>query len=223
MAWWLRLYYLLGSSYKVFHAPQTIKPGSAWEPTLKEAIDHSRAMLVLFSERSSNRESKWMSEEIEAGRRRQQRDPSFRLIPVQLDSNAVPPAEFLKAYQWLSTPGSDMQDAALQVRGILGTTEKDESERDRMARLKAELDRALEEKALLSQRTAQLQEELKRESQERGAFTERTANLERQVEELLLQVRSRVKELARARLLAAVALGILAVVVVLLVQSYVAR
>lgn len=43
------LYYLLGSSYKVFHAPKEIAPGESWREIIAESLEHSRAMVVLFS------------------------------------------------------------------------------------------------------------------------------------------------------------------------------
>jgi hypothetical protein len=142
-----RLYYLLGSSYKVFHAPKEIAPGDSWQETIMEALEHSHAMLVLFSEESVQRDSKWMSAEMQAARRRLEQDPSFRLIPVQLDPNAVPSFDFLKEYQWLRAYGGDIQDIAAQIRRSLGTSGSDDSDRERNARVKAELGQALEEKA----------------------------------------------------------------------------
>jgi len=182
-----RLYYLLGSSYKVFHAPKEIAPGDSWAPAISEALEHSRSMLILFSTASAGRESKWMSAEIEAARDRLNRDPSFRLIPVQLDPDAYPSVEFLRKLQWLKAPGGDLQDIAVQIRRSLGTTEGDESDRERSIRIKAELDKAIEEKAALAEGTKQLQQDLKQSQQElqqlsseRAVLVERTANLERQ-------------------------------------------
>jgi hypothetical protein len=142
-----RLYYLLGSSYKVFHAPKEIAPGEAWEESMMEALEHSRAMAVLFSEESVQRNSKWMSAEIQAARRRVERDPSFKVIPVQLNPGADPPVEFLKRYQWLSVRGGDMQDVALQIRRSLGTPADGNDDRERSIRIKAEEGRACKTRA----------------------------------------------------------------------------
>jgi len=181
-----RLYYLLGSSYKVFHAPKEITPGDSWLEVTTEALAHSRAMLMLFSEENVRSDSEWMSDEMQAARRRMEQDPSFRLIPVQLDSNAVPPLDFLKEYQWLSAHGGDIQDIAVQIRRSLGTSGSDDSDSDRNARVKAELDHALEEKANLAARAEQLQQEIKvtqeeltQLSSERAMMFERAANEEK--------------------------------------------
>ena len=147
-----RLYYLLGSNYKVFHAPKEIAPGDSWQEVITEALEHSRAMVVLFSEESAQRDSKWMSTEMQAAQSRLELDPSFRLIPVQLDPNAVPSSDFLKRYQWLQAYGGDIQDIAVQIRRSLGTSDSDDSARDRNVRVKAELDQALVEKAGLRKR-----------------------------------------------------------------------
>jgi hypothetical protein len=176
-----RLYFLLETSYKVFYAPKTIKPGTAWEPAINEAIEHSQAMVVLFSQHSAWRQSKWMSAELQAVRERQQRDPSFRLIPLQLDIESAPSAEFFNDVQWLTAANGDLQDAALQIRRILGTTRIDESDRDRGTRIKAELAQALEEKAAIAERTERLQEELKKWSVERGMLQERADHLRLEV------------------------------------------
>jgi len=182
-----RLYYLLGSNYKVFHAPKEIAPGEAWEESVMEALEHSHAMLVLFSEESVQRNSKWISAEIQAASRRVERDSSFKLIPVQLDPGAVPPVDFLKRYQWVSARGGDMQDVALQIRRSLGTSEDEDDDRERSIRIEAELDKAIEEKAVLAERLEQAQQDFKRSQAllrdaelSQAALVERTANLERQ-------------------------------------------
>jgi hypothetical protein len=144
-----RLYYLLGSSYKVFHAPKEIAPGDSWQEAISEALENSRAMVVLFSEERVQSDSNWMSFEMQTARRRLEQDPSFRIIPVQLDSNAIPPSDFLKRYQSLPAHGGDMQDTVVQIRRSLGTSASDESDPDRNARVKAELDQALVQKESL--------------------------------------------------------------------------
>ena len=186
-----RLYYLLGSNYKVFYAAKEILPGDSWGQAIAEALEHSRSMLILFSTASARRESKWVSAEIQAARERLDRDPSFRLIPVQLDLDAHPNVEFLNQLQWLKAHGGDMQDIAVQIRRSLGSTEGDDSDRERSIRIKTELDKAIEEKAALAERMEQLQQDLKRSQQElqrlsseRAVLVERTANLERHGGEL---------------------------------------
>src|SRR5262249_13523754 len=63
-----RLYYLLGSQYKVFYAPKEIVPGAPWRDEIMNSLEHARSMLILFSRLSAGRESKWLSAEIQAAR-----------------------------------------------------------------------------------------------------------------------------------------------------------
>jgi MinD-like ATPase involved in chromosome partitioning or flagellar assembly len=95
-----RLYYLLGSTYKVFHAPKEIAPGDIWVEAIMEALEHSGAMVLLFSAESARGKSKWMSAEIEAARHRLERDPSFKLIQCSLI-----PVPFRQMTSWQATIG----------------------------------------------------------------------------------------------------------------------
>ncbi|NGZ11754.1 MAG: TIR domain-containing protein [Nitrospira sp. LK70] len=151
-----RLYYLLRTSCKVFHASKEIAPGEPWEERVMEALEHSRAMVLLFSEESAQRNSKWMSMEIQVARRRLEQDPTFKLIPVQLDPGADPPADFLKRYHWLSRRDGDMQDVAFQIRHSLGTSKDHEDDSEHNILITAELDRAVKEKAALRKLTQRL-------------------------------------------------------------------
>jgi hypothetical protein len=172
-----RLYYLLDSSYKVFYAPKEIAPGEAWKDAIKDGLDHSRAMLLLFSTASSGRESKWLSYEIQAARKRLDRDPSFRLIPVQLDPEAHPSAEFLNQYNWVQAHAGDMQDVALLVRRALGAPEGNDDDRERNIRIKTELEKAVEEKVTLAAQVERLQQDLKLSQQEVQQLTSERAVL----------------------------------------------
>ena len=170
-----RLYYLLGANQKVFYAPRSIPAGADWRSVMAEALQHSGAMVVLFSERTAEDRSKtWVSEELEAALARSERDPSFKLIPVQLDPRARPPLEYLTRYQWLTASGGDIQPIALAIRdALLGNAKPEASDQDRIARLQGELDRALSDKAQLTERAQQLQQQLTTLSGEQGVLNER--------------------------------------------------
>src|SRR5262249_47167466 len=163
-------------------------PGELWQQAIDDAIDHARSMLVLFSSESVRRESTSVSAEIQTPRRRLDRDPSFMLIPVQLDPDARPADEFLNRYNWLRAHG-DVKAVAAQIRRSLGDAAGEESDLDRQARLRAELDQAIAENARLTARVELVQQELlesQRRAQElesgRAALTERAENLAQQVE-----------------------------------------
>jgi hypothetical protein len=219
-----RLYYLLAASYKVFHAPQELAPGELWQQAIDDAIDHSRSMLVLFSSESVLLESTSVSAEIRAARRRLDRDPSFRLIPVQLDPDARPDDEFLNRYQWLQARG-DLQSVAAHVRRSLGDSAGEESDRERNARLRAELDQAIAEKARLMARVEQVQQEVleqQRRAQElesgRAALIERAENLARHFEHEREERMHLAKRAERMRAFSVAA--ILAILVMSMALSY---
>jgi hypothetical protein len=178
-----RLYHLLSSNYKVFYDRQSILPGESWTQAISGALERSRAVLVLFSTKGQTSERESVQELLDAARRQQERDKSFKLIPVQLEPDAEPPADFLRQYNWLVVKSTDMQDAALQVRRILGV-QIDESPEARLERLRAELDQAVEDKTRLRLQQEKLEAEVRSASTERGQLAERAANLERQVKDV---------------------------------------
>jgi formylglycine-generating enzyme required for sulfatase activity/MinD-like ATPase involved in chromosome partitioning or flagellar assembly len=142
-----RLYYLLGSNYKVFYAPKEIALGDSLKESITDALEHSRAMLLLVSRDSAR--SEWMNAEIQAARNRYEHDPSFKIIPVRLDATAVPTDKFLERFHSLTAQDGDVQDVAAQIRNSFDASSGGDSERDRNARIKVELDEALKQGARL--------------------------------------------------------------------------
>jgi MinD-like ATPase involved in chromosome partitioning or flagellar assembly/predicted nucleic acid-binding Zn-ribbon protein len=180
-----RLYYLLEPSYKVFHAPRSIQPGEAWEPALRNAIDHSQTMLILFSAKSAASESKWLSAEIQAALERHEKDPSFRIVPLQLDSGAAPSGDIgdkLNRFQWLSAPDGDVQLAAASIHQLLGPGRESATDAEREARLGSELKQALAEKTDLNDKMTSLKEEITRLAQQKGALEEKTLRFQKDIE-----------------------------------------
>jgi hypothetical protein len=105
-----RLYYLLGTTYKVFYPPKTILPGERWANAVKDSINSSHAMLILISK--SYNQSETTTTELRAAQKKYEQERSFRIIPVLLDPTVEPNDDFLKQFQYLTTRSSDAQDIA---------------------------------------------------------------------------------------------------------------
>jgi formylglycine-generating enzyme required for sulfatase activity len=157
-----RLYYLLGSNYKVFYAPKEIALGDSLKESITDALEHSRAMLLLVSRESAR--SEWMNAEIQAARNRYEHDPSFKIIPVRLDASAVATDKFLERFLTLTAQDGDVQDVAAQIRNSFDASSGGDSERNRNARIEAELDEALKERVRLRER-ADAEERARREAE----------------------------------------------------------
>lgn len=164
-----RLFDLLSSNYKVFYASRSVLAGSAIEPTVKEAIEKARVMVVLFgNERVPQGDP--VQFELATSSERLTRDPSFKVIPVKLAPDAPSPARFLDQYAALVPADGDIQNVVPQLRQLLGAG-TESGERERGLRLKGELDQALVEKAHLAERLAQSENDARKLSEQRAQLS----------------------------------------------------
>jgi TIR domain-containing protein len=105
---------------RVWYDAVNMPPGGTIARVLPDAIEHSRAMIILLSNESVSRG--WVQQEYNAAIDHQTRHPAFRVIPVRLDD--VGPPGFLRNYCNISLDrdGLDPQSAAGIMKGLYQPT-----------------------------------------------------------------------------------------------------
>jgi ABC-type multidrug transport system fused ATPase/permease subunit len=90
---WLR-----SQGLSTFYDRSELRPGLRWIPGLEDAIEHSRAVAILFGEHGIGNTQQY---ERELALIRQTREPSFPVIPVLMPGCASPPTGFLQLLTWV--------------------------------------------------------------------------------------------------------------------------
>jgi TIR domain len=126
---------LEAAGVRCWMARRNISPGAEWPEAIVDAIDHCRAMVVIFS--SSANKSRQIVREVQRAC-----DKDVRVVPFRIE-NITPDgslAYYLGPLRWLdaSTPPLDghLQELAVWVRALARITTSDGEERELKAKVK---------------------------------------------------------------------------------------
>ena len=95
-----------------FFAPQSLRPGAYWMPTLAKEIAEATAFILLVGR---NGLGPWQVVEYQEAIDRSRQEPSFAVVPVVLDDIPAPGLPFLRQLHWIITadPASEQSVAQL--------------------------------------------------------------------------------------------------------------
>jgi formylglycine-generating enzyme required for sulfatase activity len=96
----------------VFFAPQNLRPGTYWMPTLANEIAESTAFILLVGR---NGLGPWQTLEYQEAIDRSRQQPGFAVVPLVLDNVPAPGLPFLRQLHWIITadPASEQSVARL--------------------------------------------------------------------------------------------------------------
>lgn len=97
---------------EVFFAPQSLRPGAYWMPTLAKEIAEATAFILLVGR---NGLGPWQTLEYQEAIDRSRQEPGFAVVPLVLDGIPAPGLPFLRQLHWIITadPASEQSVAQL--------------------------------------------------------------------------------------------------------------
>jgi hypothetical protein len=155
--------------------------------------------VVLISGRTEASYGSLVNEEIRLALHRREADPSYRIIPVRLDPDIGQDSfawQELSQFHWLDASKDDIQRVVVEIRDLLGRSSTRRDDRDQAARVRNELERALQEQDSLRGSIDRLEEDLTECMKERGVLEERTRQLQSDAAECADSLEGRVREIA---------------------------
>src|SRR5215472_2803995 len=83
---------------KIFFAPQSLRPGAYWMPTLAEEISEATAFVLLIGK---NGLGPWQTLEYQEAMQRSRQETDFAVIPVLFEGVPAPGLPFLRQLHWI--------------------------------------------------------------------------------------------------------------------------
>jgi hypothetical protein len=180
---------LEGAGIRCWIAPRDVPPGAEWAGAIVDAIDHCRAMVLIFS--SSTNESKQIRREVQ-----QAFDGEKPVVPFRIE-NVVPEKSlryYMGSVHWLDALtlplDQHLQKLATSVGALVGITISDGEGTQERALREAEGQRQVQERARRGAVNQQKADQLRRESEEREAEIRRRAKEQQRLRDTEAQHRA---------------------------------
>ena len=103
---------LRDSRAHIFFAPQGLRAGRYWQPTLAEEIAQATAFILLVGEKGLG---SWQVLEYYEALDKRVRTPDFPIVIIMLEGQKAPGLPFLRQLQWIVTPDPASEHSLVQV------------------------------------------------------------------------------------------------------------